>query len=111
MSTKNILLCERLNKLIVLAHDVLILFNFFAKTKFPRDISEIATWQTLYDETFEARDIYHTRVIDTDNELNDKACTFSAIYASDLLQLYVHFITQSHEFNIALHYHMSSLEK
>ncbi|KAL8824664.1 MAG: hypothetical protein Q9191_004902 [Dirinaria sp. TL-2023a] len=62
--------------------------------------------QALYDGAFEARGIYHTRANGAGNELDGKAYTFSATYASGGVKLYAHFVTQPDGPNTALHYHM-----
>ena len=107
--SENILIYQELGELIVRAQDVPILPNFFAEAKAPKGIPDIATRQALYDGAFGARGIHHIRSITTDNELDGKACTFSATYASGMLQLFAHFITQPKGPHTALHYHMSNL--
>ena len=110
LNSENILINEQFDKLIVPAHDeVPFLPNFFAEVKAPKGIADIATRQALYDGALGARGIYHIRSVTNDNELDGKACTFSATYASGMLQLFAHFVSQPHGPNTALNYHMTNL--
>ncbi len=94
-SPENKLLRQYLDKIIVPAADAPFLPNFFIEAKAPKGRMDIATIQAVYDGAFGARAMHFTRNIGTPENFDSKSYTFSATYASGVLKLYAHFLTQS----------------
>ena len=92
---ENKLLRQYLDKTIVPAADAPFLPNFFIEAKAPRGRMDIATNQAVYDGAFGARAMHSTRNIGASDNFDNKSYTFSAVYASGVLELYAHFLTQS----------------
>ena len=110
---ENKLLRQYLDKIIVPAADAPFLPNFFIEAKAPRGSMDIATRQAVYDGAFGARAMHFTR--NTGNfdgnfdDFDSKSYTFSATYASGVLKLYAHFLTQSDGPTTKICYCMSPL--
>lgn len=104
----NALLYHYLEKLIVPAKNAPFLPNFFFEVKGPSGVKEIAQRQATYDGSFGARAMHYTRRVAEEDFSDGNAYSFSAIYASEVLRLFAHFIRQKKEPGM-LHYHTVAL--
>ena len=103
------LLRNQLDKFIVPILGQPFLPNFFLEYKRPKANREVAARQALLNATLGARGMAHVRTLNREDNTDQKACTFSATFASGTLALYAHFLKQPNKPGEEWHYHMCPL--